>query len=388
MPLYKRPDSDDWWIDIRHDGKRIRRTTGTANKAAAQEYYDRVKAQLWRQAKLQELPQKTWNDAVKRWVLENAGLKSLQDRKDHLLWATQFLKDKKLTAITRDTLEDLIEKKLAEPVKRGIGVNGYSYVPDPKKTVSMSTVNRYMSSVRRVLYAAKEWGWIETVPTLRTLEEPEGIVRYLMREEVVQLIAELPVHMAEAATLSLLIGQRASNVLLLPWKQVDLARGAAWVVADDAKAGEAIAVPLNAEAVALLRDRREEQARYEQWIIKKHPGRLVAVKAAHRHVFTYQGKALSGKASTAAWYKALKRAKIREFRWHDWRHTWASWHRMAGTPTDALQKLGGWKGAEMVERYAHMSPGYLAQFAANFKPYDGHEGAADDPGQAAAGGEA
>ncbi|WP_426080232.1 tyrosine-type recombinase/integrase [Herbaspirillum huttiense] len=51
-----------------------------------------------------------------------------------------------------------------------------------------------------------------------------------------------------------------------------------------------------------------------------------------------------------AWYKALARAGIQDFRWHDLRHTWASWHIQGGTPLLALQELGGWESAEMVRR--------------------------------------
>ena len=49
-------------------------------------------------------------------------------------------------------------------------------------------------------------------------------------------------------------------------------------------------------------------------------------------------------------------AGIDDFRWHDLRHTFATWHRQAGTPTHELQKLGGWKTLSMVERYAHIAP--------------------------------
>ena len=57
-----------------------------------------------------------------------------------------------------------------------------------------------------------------------------------------------------------------------------------------------------------------------------------------------------------AWLAALKRAGTEDFRWHDLRHTFATWHRQAGTPTHKLQRLGGWKTREMVERYAHVTP--------------------------------
>lgn len=67
--------------------------------------------------------------------------------------------------------------------------------------------------------------------------------------------------------------------------------------------------------------------------------------------------------NTKAWRAALKRAGIADFRWHDLRHTWASWHVQAGTPLHALQELGGWECAEMVRRYAHLSSEHLAVYA-------------------------
>ena len=66
--------------------------------------------------------------------------------------------------------------------------------------------------------------------------------------------------------------------------------------------------------------------------------------------------------NTKAWGAALERAEIEDFRWHDLRHTWASWHVQAGTPLHALQELGGWETAEMVRRYAHFSSEHLNQY--------------------------
>ena len=100
-------------------------------------------------------------------------------------------------------------------------------------------------------------------------------------------------------------------------------------------------MPLNATALEVLRRQ-----------LGKHRVR----------VFTYAGKPL-GSANTLAWRKALKRAGIENFRWHDLRHTWASWHRQAGTPTHELQRLGGWRSSMMVERYAHLAPDHLARAA-------------------------
>ena len=62
-----------WWVDVvAPNGERVRRTTGTANKALAQEFHDRLKSELWRIAKLGEKPRRTWNEAVVRWVKEKS----------------------------------------------------------------------------------------------------------------------------------------------------------------------------------------------------------------------------------------------------------------------------------------------------------------------------
>ncbi len=145
------------------------------------------------------------------------------------------------------------------------------------------------------------------------------------------------------AAFTLATGLRRSNVTGLLWSQVNLTMRQAWIHPDQAKARKAIAVPLNDDAYMLL---------------AKQSGK-------HKtHVFCYDGKPVT-QVSTAAWYKALKRCGIEDFRWHDLRHTWASWHAQNGTPLFVLQELGGWESSEMVRRYAHLSVGHLAPYANN-----------------------
>ena len=79
-------------------------------------------------------------------------------------------------------------------------------------------------------------------------------------------------------------------------------------------------------------------------------------------VFTYNNNPIQ-QCNTAAWAKALKRAQIENFRWHDLRHTWASWHVQNGTSLQELQQLGGWSSFEMVLRYAHLSGDHLRRAA-------------------------
>lgn len=335
MPIYKR--SDSWWIDIRHNGRRIRRSAHTTDKAAAQELHDQIKASLWRDRELGESAQ-TWNDAVKRWLLEHQDKKSLADDKYRLRWLSRNLAGIRLRDITRDGIEDLIAKRLAEPAHG----NRYA-IPRP---TSPATVNRHMAALSAVLNCAVTWGWIDSVPPIRKLKEAKIRVVYLTREQLVALVAELPLHLAEIACFAVACGLRGGNVRELEWSQVNIPGRCAWIHADQAKGGKPIPVPLNDEAMAVLAMRQGHDARY---------------------VFTYDGHTIT-KLATAAWHKATKRAGLEGFRPHDLRHTWASWHAMAGTPMNVLQALGGWSGPQMVQRYAHLAPGYLSQYAGHARP--------------------
>jgi integrase len=130
------------------------------------------------------------------------------------------------------------------------------------------------------------------------------MMRFLRHEEGQRLLAALPEHLAAMASFTLSTGLRAANVTGLQWTQVDLVRRVAWIHLDQAKARRVIPVPLNNDAVLLLRQR-----------LGKHP----------LYVFSYHGKRIT-QVSTKPWYAALGAAGIADFRWHDLRHTWASWH--------------------------------------------------------------
>ncbi len=117
-----------------------------------------------------------------------------------------------------------------------------------------------------------------------------------------------------------------------------MSRRVAWIHPDEAKAGRAIGVPLNEDALDVLRRRLGRHRDY---------------------VFTYQGKPVD-RCSTKAWKRALERAGIEQsFRWHDLRHTWASWHVQSGTPLQELMELGSWASYDMVLRYAHLAADHL-----------------------------
>ena len=188
-----------------------------------------------------------------------------------------------------------------------------------------------------------DWEWIDRIPKVRMLQEPKRRIRWITPIEARRLIEALPDHLALAARFSLATGLRQGNVKSLMWSQIDLERSVCWIHPDQAKAKRAIHVPLNADAMDVLN------------LLKKNDNEFV---------FTYRGKSVN-QLTTKAWYKALVVADIKDFRWHDLRHTWASWHIQNGTPLNVLQELGGWESVEMVRRYAHLGHTHLANYSEN-----------------------
>ena len=326
MSLYKRGTT--WWVRFTPpNGQQIRRSAKTANKQQAQEFLDRLKADYWRTLQLGEKPKRTWQEAVERWLQEKKGVKTSYINDVRCLrWLHTFLFDKYLHEICREDVDQIIQARLAEGVKN-------------------ATVNRMMETMRGILRKAeKDWEWIDKATHIPMLPEPKRRIRWLTQEEADRLLAELPAHLAEMVRFTLATGLREANVTQLQWSQVDMARACAWIHPDQSKSRKAIPVPLNANALAVLKRQKELEANPSPF------------------VFLFRGKSVN-KANTKAWRDALLRAGIEEFRWHDLRHTWATWHIQQGTPLYVLQELGGWAGSEMVQRYAHLSAEHLKVYA-------------------------
>jgi len=172
------------------------------------------------------------------------------------------------------------------------------------------------------------------------LKEPKRRIRFLTREEADRLLEELPEHLCPVVQFALATGCRMGEILQMEWQRVDFGRRVAWLDPGTTKNGEGRGIPLNNDAVLALR----------------------SVHGNHdRYCFTYKGKQMA--AIGDSWRRTLTRTGIENFRFHDLRHTWASWHVMNGTSLQELMELGGWKSYEMVLRYAHLAPEHLAEAA-------------------------
>ena len=328
MPLYRQPKSPHWFVRIQIAGTKIRRSTGTADRAEAEEFEQRERERLWRLSKLGDRGATTFAEAAARWLIETT---KKSKHKDELLleWfcSQPELKDAPLSAIDIDVIQEL-RALLADEGK------------------SKATVDRYMACLRAILRkCASEWRYLEQPPKVPMHNVRAAEPDWLTRPQFKKLKAELPPHLALAAEFAVLTGLRMRAMLGLTWGRIDLRRRRAWVPGVDMKGKDAIAigVPLSRNAVRVLR-------------------KLKTLNPDGEHVFQWRGEPIDD-CNTLAFQKAVERAGVPSIDWHGLRHTFASWAIQEGVSLHELMLLGGWKSYSMVLRYAHLAPDHLAKAA-------------------------
>ena len=335
--LYKRPDSENWQITVTVKGyKPIRQSSGTTDKDKAEALARKIDADLWGQAKLGAKPNYTWEDAVIKW-------REVSEHKSSLYG--DLLKLRLLTAFEGIPLADMSRVFIDEALNKLAKV----------RKLKNSTINRYINLIRSILNACeKDWDMLDRAPALKHRKIAPPSVRFIYRNEADRLIAAAPEKHQPVIQLALCCGLRKSNLYGLRWDQVDYQRSCAWINANQAKGKRAIPIPLNTEALA---------------IIKAQIG-----KDAVR-VFPFNPMI------NRLWKEVCKLAMIKDFTFHHLRHTWASWHVMTGTPLNVLQELGGWSKLEMVLVYAHLSAAHLQSASENVSTFSTRSNIVNFPGK-------
>ena len=329
--IYRRPDSRYWWMAATlPNGRRLRQSTGTENREEAEALLAKIKLDAYREVHFGVKPQRSWQEAVVRYLEVKASLRSYRDVNRICRGLHPYLGNLMLNQINGDLIWTVIQGEL-------------------KKGNTHATVNRYLATLRSLLRMARdEWQWIDSIPKVRLLPGEVERDRWLTKPEAERLIAACPPHLAFIVRFALATGCRAREILGLEWNRVDLQRQTAWL--NQTKNGTPRGVPLNKDAVAVLREQ-----------VGKHP----------QFCFTFRGEPIKANVSNKGWFAALQKAEIENFRFHDLRHTWASWHRQAGTSCDELKELGGWKTRSMVDRYAKFATEHLANAASRIETVTG-----------------
>ena len=216
-----------------------------------------------------------------------------------------------------------------------------------KEGMSPGTVNRYLSALSKAFTnAVKEWHWLPDNPLARVSKktEPRGRVRYLSDEERAALLEACRAS-SEYKPLYLIVlfalttGMRRGELLGLRWQDIDLERRVA--VLHNTKNGDRRSVPIVQEVAELLG---------EHGRVRRLDNDLVFASDGSDPVWFDK-----------FWYRALKEAKIKNFRFHDLRHTAASYLAMSGATTAEIAAVLGHRTLQMVKRYAHLSDQHTGQ---------------------------
>jgi integrase len=214
------------------------------------------------------------------------------------------------------------------------------------KKRSPATVARYMTTMSYVMnIALKEWEWLEVNPFSRVKKptEPRGRVRYLDDDERSRLLeaclASSHNSLYPIVILAISTGMRQGEILNLKWKNIDLGRSQ--LALHETKNNERRAVPIVGLAHEVL-TKLSKIRRIDCPLV--FPGKDSNTPMRIRNI----------------WDAALKQAEIEDFRFHDLRHTTASYLAMNGATLAEIAEVLGHKTLQMVKRYAHLSEAHTS----------------------------
>jgi len=216
-----------------------------------------------------------------------------------------------------------------------------------------ATVNRHIALIKHMFTKAVEWDMVEEealkrVRRVKLLEENNRRLRYLSVDECQTLLDECEklgkknahyAHLKPIVIMALNTGMRKGEILTLTWDNVDLKHG--FILLDKTKNGDRREIPINETLRETL-----------QGIVRRLDG-------GHAFYDTTTGKPFRN--VTRSFATACRNAKVKDFRFHDLRHTFASHLVMAGVDITTVSRLLGHKNLTMTLRYAHLSPNHMSK---------------------------
>jgi integrase len=297
--------------------------------------------------KTSEAKRHTLADLIDRYIenvlpCKGSNLKQQKNQKMQLLEWKDRIGERVLADVTPALLAETRDAMLHVP----IGNQG--------KTRSGATVARYMAILSHAFtIAVNEWSWLDDSPMRKVKKpsEPRGRVRYLSEEEIQRLLdackaSECP-YLHPVVVLALSTGMRRGEILNLRWKDVDLERGQ--IILHETKNNERRNVPVSRHASEVLH-KLSKVRRIDTTLL--FPANA---KGSNDVPFVI----------TKPWVKALEAAGIEDFRFHDLRHTAASYLAMNGASIAEIAEVLGHKSLQMVKRYAHLSAPHTSKVVAS-----------------------
>ena len=293
-----------------------------------------------RHFKTTESKKHTLGDLVDRYIRDVIPHKKMSGPKQQaqLEWWKEQIGHTLLSNVTPPLIAEQRDKLL-----RGITQYGIKRSP--------STVVRYMAALSHAFtIAVNEWGWLEDSPTRKVTKpkEPRGRVRFLSDDERGRLLEACKKSSSEylylIVVLALSTGMRRGEITGLTWGNVELDKGK--IILHETKNGERRVVAIAGLALQLLKE-YEKVRRIDTLMLFSGKG----------NIYPFDVR--------SSWARALKMAGIQDFKFHDLRHSAASYLVMNGASLSEIAEVLGHKTLAMVKRYAHLSEAHTAGVVAS-----------------------
>jgi len=238
-----------------------------------------------------------------------------------------------------------------------------------------ATVNRRLATIKHMFTKAVEWEMVEEevlkkVRRVKLLAENNRRLRYLSKVECQALADACASHLRPIVVTALNTGMRKEEILSLEWeKNIDLKHG--FILLERTKNGDRREIPMN----NTLRETLQGLVRHirSPYVFTDHKGRrflnvrrsfitalkeIVLDKCPECHHETRKGETEKPGQCTECGTQMERRKGIRDFRFHDLRHTFASHLVMSGVDITTVKELLGHKTLAMTLRYAHLAPAH------------------------------
>ena len=321
MRLYRRNNA--WYVDCSYNGRRVRRKVGSSKKLAimiGKEIENRLMAEYHGVHIEKEI---RFDDLCAQYLEYS---KTRTKPKTHRRYR-DFVKHL-LVAFSDRHIRDIAARDLEE------------YMTERKSTASNSTINKELACVKHMFNKAVEWGYLKhnQLAGVKRLKEPPGRLRYLTRNEEERLINACAGHLKPIVVTALNTGMRKGEILSLTWADVNMHNRI--ITIRKSKNNETRSIPMSDTLYETLKSQKSSTNGQNVF-----PGK--------------NGDCLTEiKRSFAT---ALRKAGIKDFRFHDLRHTFASRLVMSGVDIRTVQELMGHKDIRMTMRYSHLSNSHLKE---------------------------
>jgi integrase/recombinase XerD len=318
--LYRRNNSKVWWVRFQHNGKRYQKSSKTTNQAEATKFLLQYQDEVQRFSRSGSR-RYNFEEMANRFAVDHLPLlkpKTALGYRTHIRSFANHFSGLYLDQISKAKIADYISLKR-------------------KEGLSTASIRRHLATLSSMFSRAIGWDWTDKNPARdfdkKSVPEAKARTRYLTKEEFNRLLDHSANHLKPILLIAVHTGMRSEELLSLQWNQINLERRE--ITLHKTKSGLPRVIPLSPIAVSTF------------VAIPRH--------ITSAYVFCDRVTGERYRSLKTAFRSACRRANITNFRFHDLRHTFASWQVQNGMDLYRLSRILGHSTIQMTSKYAHLA---------------------------------